>query len=151
MHTISPSTLDHISKKISLIGMAADTVKAESSTGNTKALTAARWDLIASESDYSKAMSELDPDQRAQVETLFADAIEMARAGRGGYTQAVCKAQIKCSDDQIRELETLTAKLKDARTEWVQEALSYDVTAYQVAKICDRTPSTVQRWVNSPS
>ena len=71
----------------------------------------------------------------------------MARAGRNGYTQAVCKAQIKYSDDQIRELETITAELKDARTEWVQEALSYDVTAYQIAKICDRTPSTVQRWV----
>lgn len=147
MHIISPDTLDRIGKKISLIGMATDSVKAGRSTGNFASLRAAREDLAASEADYDKAMGELAPEQRAWVETIFAKPLEMARAGKDGYTQAVYKAQIKWSDDQIRELETITAELKDARTEWVQDAMSYDVTAYQIAKLCGRTPSTVQRWV----
>lgn len=147
MQIISPDALDRIGKKINLIGMATDSVKAGRSGGNMVALRAAREDLAASEADYDKAMGELAPEQRAWVENLFADALEMARAGKDGYTQAVYKAQIKWSDDQIRELETITAELKDARTEWVQGAMSYDVTAYQIAKLCVRTPSTVQRWV----
>lgn len=147
MQIISPGTLARIGKKINLIGMATDSVMAERSGGNMVALRAARGDLAASEADYEKAMSELDPDQRAWVENLFADALEMARAGRAGYTRTIYKAQIKWSDDQIRELDTVTAELKDARTEWVQAAMSYDVTAYQIAKLCGRTPSTVQRWV----
>jgi len=147
MHIISPDTLDRIGKKISLIGMATDSVKAGRSTGNFASLRAAREDLAASEADYDKAMGELAPEQRAWVETIFAKPLEMARAGKDGYTQAVYKAQIKWSDDQIRELETITAELKNARTEWVQDAMSYDVTAYQIAKLCGRTPSTVQRWV----
>lgn len=147
MHIISPDTLDRIGKKISLIGMATDSVKAGRSTGNFASLRAAREDLAASEADYDKAIGELAPEQRAWVETIFAKPLEMARAGKDGYTQAIYKAQINWSDDQIRELETITTELKDARTEWVQDAMSYDVTAYQIAKLCGRTPSTVQRWV----
>lgn len=147
MHIISPDTLDRIGKKITLIGMATDSVKAGRSGGNMVALRAAREDLAASEADYDKAIGELAPEQRAWVETIFAKPLEMARAGKDGYTQAIYKAQIKWSDDQIRELETITTELKDARTEWVQDAMSYDVTAYQIAKLCARTPSTVQRWV----
>lgn len=147
MQIISPDTLNHIGTKITLIGMATKTVNAERTTGNRVALESARKSLAASEDDYEKAMGELAPDQRAWVETLFAKPLEMARAGRDGYNEAVYMAQVKWADDQIRELETITAELKDARSEWVQVAMSYDVSAYQVAKMCGRTPSTVQRWV----
>lgn len=147
MQIISPDTLSHIGKKITLIGLAAKAVGAEVAGGNAVALRSARESLAASEADYDKAMSELDPEQRVWVEHLFADALAKARSGRDGYHQAVYMAQIKWSDDQVRELEAVTAELKDARTEWVQDAMSYDVTAYQVAKLCGRTPSTVQRWV----
>ena len=147
MQIISPDTLNHIGTKITLIGMATKTVNAERTTGNRVALESARKGLAASEDDYEKAMGELAPDQRAWVETLFAKPLEMARAGRDGYNEAVYMAQIKWADDQIRELETITAELKDARAEWAQDAMSYDVSAYQVAKVCGRTPSTVQRWV----
>lgn len=147
MQIISPDTLNHIGAKVTLIGMATKTVRAERTTGNRVALESARKGLAASEDDYEKAMGELAPDQRAWVETLFAKPLEMARAGKDGYNEAVYMAQIKWADDQIRELETITAELKDARSEWVQGAMSYDVSAYQVAKMCGRTPSTVQRWV----
>ena len=147
MQIISPDTLSHIGKKITLIGLAAKAVGAEVAGGNAVALRSARESLAASEADYDKAMAELAPEQREWVESLFADALAKARAGRDGYHQAVYMAQIKWSDDQVRELEAVTTELKDARTEWVQDAMSYDVTAYQVAKLCGRTPSTVQRWV----
>lgn len=147
MQIISPDTLNHIGTKITLIGMATKTARAERTTGNRVTLEASRKGLAASEDDYEKAMAELDYDQRAWVETLFAKPLEMARAGKDGYNEAVYMAQIKWADDQIRELETITAELKDARSEWVQDAMSYDVSAYQVAKMCGRTPSTVQRWV----
>jgi len=147
MQIISPDTLSHIGEKIILIGLAAKAVGAEVAGGNAVALRSARESLAASEADYDKAMSELAPEQREWVESLFADALAKARAGRDGCHQAVYMAQIKWSDDQVRELEAVTAELKDARTEWVQDAMSYDVTAYQVAKLCGRTPSTVQRWV----
>ncbi|ACP33560.1 hypothetical protein [Corynebacterium aurimucosum] len=147
MQIISPDTLNRIGTKITLIGMATKTVRAERTTGNRVALESARKGLAASEDDYEKATGELAPGQRAWVETLFAKPLEMARAGKDGYNEAVYMAQIKWADDQIRELETITAELKDARSEWVQDAMSYDVSAYQVAKMCGRTPSTVQRWV----
>lgn len=147
MQIISPDTLNRIGEKIILIGMATKTVNAVRTTGNRVALESARKGLAASEDDYEKVMSELSPDQLAWAETLFAKPLEMARAGRDGYNEAVYMAQIKWADDQIRELETITAELKDARSEWVQVAMSYDVSAYQVAKMCGRTPSTVQRWV----
>ena len=147
MRIISPDTLANIGKKIILIGLAAKAVGAEVAGGNAVALRSARESLAASEADYDKAMSELAPEQREWVENLFANALAKARAGRDGYHQAIYMAQIKWSDDQVRELEAVTAELKDARTEWVQDAMSYDVTAYQVAKLCGRTPSTVQRWV----
>ena len=146
MQIINPDTLGHIGKQIILIGLAAVAVGAEVSGGNAVALRSARESLAASEADYDKAMSELATEQRVWVETLFADALIKARAGRDGYHQAVYMAQIKWADDQVRELETVTTELKAARTEWVQDAMSYDVTAYQVAKLCGRTPSTVQRW-----
>lgn len=147
MQIISPDTLNHIGAKIILIGMATKTVNAERTTGNRVALESARKGLAASEDDYEKIMGELDPAQSAWVETLFAKPLEMARAGKDGYNEAAYMAQIKWADDQVRELETITAELKDARSEWVQDAMSYDVSAYQVAKMCGRTPSTVQRWV----
>ena len=147
MKIISPDTLNRIGTKITLIGMATATVNMERTTGNTTALQSARKGLQASEDDYAKAMSELDPDQHVWVETLFAKPLEMAREGRYGYNEAVYMAQIKWADDQIRELEAITTELKDARSEWVQGVMSYDVSAYQVAKMCGRTPSTVQRWV----
>ena len=147
MQIISPDTLNYIGAKVTLIGMATKMVRAERTTGNRVALESARKGLAASEDDYEKAMGELAPDQRAWVETLLAKPLEMARAGKDGYNEAVYMAQIKWADDQIRELETITAELKDARSEWVQDAMSYDVSAYQVAKMCGRTPSTVQRWV----
>lgn len=147
MQIISPDTLNHIGTKTILIGMATKTVNAVRTTGNRVALESARKGLVASEDDYEKVMGELSPDQRAWVETLFAKPLEMARAGRDGYNEAVYMAQIKWADDQVRELEAITAELKDARSEWVQVAMSYDVSAYQVAKMCGRTPSTVQRWV----
>ena len=56
-------------------------------------------------------------------------------------------AQIKWADDQVRELEAVTTELKDARSKWVKAAMFYDIPAYRIAKLCDRTPSTVQRWV----
>lgn len=147
MQIISPDTLNHIGTKIILIGMATKTINAERTTGNRVTLESARKGLAASEDDYENAMGELDHDQRAWVETLFAKPLEMARAGKDGYNEAVYMAQIKWADDQVRELEAITAELKDARSEWVQVAMSYDVSAYQVAKMCGRTPSTVQRWV----
>lgn len=147
MQIISPDTLSHIGKKITLIGLAATAVTGDVAGGNAVALRSARESLAASETDYDKAMTELDPEQRVWVENVFADALAKARAGRDGYHQAVYMAQIKWADDQVRELEAITTELKDARTEWVQDAMSYDVTAYQVAKLCGRTPSTVQRWV----
>ncbi|MBU5654336.1 hypothetical protein KPA07_05345 [Corynebacterium aurimucosum] len=147
MQIISPDTLNRIGEKIILIGMATKTVNMERTTGNRVALESVRKGLAASEDDYEKVIGDLAPDQRAWVETLFAKPLEMARAGRDGYNEAVYMAQIKWADDQIRELETITAELKDARSEWVQDAMSYDVSAYQVAKMCGRTPSTVQRWV----
>ena len=147
MQIVSPDTLAHIGEKITLIGLAATAVTGEVAGGNAVALRSARESLAASEADYDKAMSELAPEQREWVENLFANALAKARAGRDGYHQAVYMAQIKWSDDQVRELETVTTELKDARMEWVQDAMSYDVTAYQVAKLCGRTPSTVQRWV----
>lgn len=147
MQIITPDTLSRIGEKIILIGLAAATVTGEIAGGDAVALRSARKSLAASEADYDKAMAELDPEQREWVETLFADALAKARAGRDGYHQAVYMAQIKWSDDQVRELETVTTELKDARTEWVRDAMSYDVTAYQVAKLCGRTRSTVHRWV----
>lgn len=147
MQIISPDTLNRIGEKIILIGMATKTVNMERTTGNRVALESVRKGLAASEDDYENVIGDLAPDQRAWVETLFAKPLEMARAGRDGYNEAVYMAQIKWADDQIRELETITAELKDARSEWVQVAMSYDVSAYQVAKMCGRTPSTVQRWV----
>lgn len=147
MQIISPDTLSRIGEKIILIGLAAGAVAGEVAGGDAVALRSARENLAAPEADYDKVMSELAPEQREWVETVFADALAKARAGRDGYHQAVYMAQIKWSDDQVRELEAITTELKDARTEWVQDAMSYDVTAYQVAKLCGRTPSTVQRWV----
>lgn len=147
MQIITPDTLSRIGEKIILIGLAATTVTGEIAGGDAVALRSARESLAASEADYDKDMAELDPEQREWVETLFADALAKARAGRDGYHQAVYMAQIKWSDDQVRELETVTTELKDARTEWVRDAMSYDVTAYQVAKLCGRTRSTVHRWV----
>lgn len=147
MQIVSPDTLAHIGEKITLIGLAATAVTGEVAGGNAVALRSARESLAASEADYDKAMTDLAPEQREWVENVFADALAKARTGRDGYHQAVYMAQIKWADDQVRELETVTAELKDARTEWVQDAMSYDVTAYQVAKLCGRTPSTVQRWV----
>lgn len=147
MQIISPDTLNRIGEKIILIGMATKTVNAVRTTGNRVALESARKGLAASEDDYKKVMGELDPTQSAWVETLFAKPLEMARAGRDGYNEAVYMAQIKWADDQVRELEAITTELKDARSEWVQVTMSYDVSAYQVAKMCGRTPSTVQRWV----
>lgn len=147
MQIITPDTLSRIGEKIILIGLAAATVTGEIAGGDAVALRSARESLAASEADYDKAIAELDPEQREWVENLFANALAKARAGRDGYHQAVYMAQIKWSDDQVRELEAVTTELKDARTEWVQDAMSYDVTAYQVAKLCGRTPSTVQRWV----
>lgn len=147
MQIISPDTLNHIGAKIILIGMATKTVNAERTTGNRVALESARKGLAASEDDYEKAMGELATDQRTWVETLFAKPLEMARAGHDDCNEAVYMAQIKWADDQVRELEAITTELKDARSEWVKSAMSYDVSAYQVAKMCGRTPSTVQRWV----
>lgn len=147
MQIISPDTLARIGERIILIGAAVQTVEARRSIGNFPRLQAGREDLAASEADYEKAMSELDPDQRAWVENLFAKPLEMARAGKDGYNELVYMTQIKWADDQIRELETITSELKDARSEWVKAAMFYDVPAYQIAKLCDRTPSTVQRWV----
>lgn len=147
MQIITPDTLSRIGEKIILIGLAAATVTGEVAGGDAVALRSARESLAASEADYDKAIAKLDPEQRVWVETMFADALAKARAGRDGYHQAVYMAQIKWADDQVRELEAVTTELKDARTEWVQDAMSYDVTAYQVAKLCGRTPSTVQRWV----
>lgn len=147
MQIISPDTLARIGGKIILIGRASAAVGAEVAGRNAVALRSARESLAASEADYDKAIGELTPEQREWVEHLFAEALAKARAGRDGYHTDVYMAQIKWSDDQVRELETITAELKDARTEWVQDAMSYDVTAYQVAKLCGRTPSTVQRWV----
>lgn len=147
MHIINPDTLNHIGSKIILIGLSASSVNAERTAGNFAALRSARGELDASESDYTKAIEQLAPEHRSWVETLFSDALTMARSGRDGYQQSVYMAQIKWADDQIRELETATTDLKAARTEYVQGAMSYDVSAYQVAKLCGRTPSTVQRWV----
>lgn len=147
MQIISPDTLNRIGEKIILIGMATKTVNAERTTSNRVAIESARKGLAASEDDYENAVGVLAPDQHAWVETLFAKPLEMARAGKDGCNEAVYMAQIKWADDQVRELETITAELKDARSEWVQGAMSYDVSAYQVAKMCGRTPSTVQRWV----
>lgn len=147
MQIISPDLIAHIGKKITLIGMAAETVRTARASGTTPALRSARENLDASEADYDLALCDLDDVQLAWVETLFADALTLARAGHGGYTEAVYLAQVKWSDDQIRELEIITAELKDARTEWVQAAMSYEVSAYQIAKTCGRSPSTVQRWV----
>ena len=124
MQIITPDTLSHIGKKIILIGLAAVAVGAEVAGGNAVALRSARESLTASEADYDKAMSELAPEQREWVENLFADALAKARAGRDGYPQAVYMAQIKWADDQVRELETVTTKLKDARTDWVRDAMS---------------------------
>lgn len=147
MQIISPDTLARIGEKIILVGRAAVAVTGEQADGNALALRSARESLAASEADYDKAIADLAPEQREWVEHLFADALTKARAGRAGYSQDVYMAQIKWADDQVRELETITAELKGARSQWVQDAMSYDVTAYQVAKVCGRTPSTVQRWV----
>lgn len=147
MQIISPDTLNKIGTKIILIGMATKTVNMERTTGNRVSLESARNGLQAAEDDYTKAIGELAPDQRAWVETLFAKPLKMARAGKDGHNEAVYMAQIKWADDQVRELEAITTELKDSRSGWVQDAMSYDVSAYQVAKMCGRTPSTVQRWV----
>ena len=148
MQIISPDTIYRIGEKIILIGRAADAINAEMKTGNALGLRSARESMAASEADYDKAIADLAPEQRAWVETLFADAVDKARAGRSDYNEATYLAQIKWADDQVRELEAITSELKDARTEWVKGIMSYDVSAYQVAKLCGRTPSTVQRWVN---
>jgi len=148
MQIISHDIIDRIGEKIILIGRAADAINAEMKTGNAVALRSARESMAASEADYDKAIADLAPEQRAWVETLFADAVHKARAGRSDYNEATYLAQIKWADDQVRELEAITSELKDARTEWVKGIMSYDVSAYQVAKLCGRTPSTVQRWVN---
>lgn len=147
MQIISPDTLARIGEKITLIGAETKAVESWRCTGNFVGLRQSRENLAASEADYEKAMSELDPDQHEWVENLFSTALTLARDGKDGYTQAVYKAQIKWADDQIRELETITSELKDARSEWVKAAMFYDVPAYQIAKLCERTPSTVQRWV----
>lgn len=147
MQIISPDTLDRIGTKITLVGRAADAINAEIKTGNAVALRSARESMAASEADYDMAIADLAPEQRAWVENLFADALDKARAGRAGYHTDVYLAQIKWVDDQVRELEAITSELKDARTEWVKGIMSYGVSAYQVAKLCGRTPSTVQRWV----
>lgn len=147
MQIISPDTLARIGEKIILIGEETQAIESWRCTGNFVGLRQSRENLAASEADYEKAMSELDPDQRAWVENLFAKPLEMARAGKDGYNEGVFMAQIKWSDDQVRELEAITTELKEARSEWVKAAMSYDVPAYQIAKLCERTPSTVQRWV----
>lgn len=147
MQIISPDTLARIGERIILIGAAVQMVEARRSIGNFPRLQAGREDLAASEADYEKAMSQLDPDQRAWVENLFETPLKLARAGKDGYNELVYMTQIKWADDQIRELETITSELKDARSEWVKAAMFYDVPAYQIAKLCERTPSTVQRWV----
>ncbi|MDK8242103.1 hypothetical protein [Corynebacterium coyleae] len=147
MQIISPDTINRIGEKIILIGRAADAINAEIKTGNALGLRSARESMAASEADYDKAIADLAPEQRVWVETLFADAVDKARAGRSDYNTATYLAQIKWADDQVRELEAITSELKDARTEWVKGIMSYDVSAYQVAKVCGRTPSTVQRWL----
>lgn len=147
MQIISPDTLDRIGEIIILIGVDTRAVESFRCSGNFVRLRQSRESLALLEADYEKAMSELDPDQRAWVENLFEIPLKLARAGKDGYTQAVYMAQIKWSDDQVRELETITMELKKSRSEWVQAAMFYDVSAYQVAKLCGRTPSTVQRWV----
>lgn len=147
MQIISPDIIGRIGEKIILVGLAAVAVNAEMKTGNAVALRSARESMAASEADYDKAIADLAPEQRAWVENLFADAVDKARAGRSDYNEATYLAQIKWADDQVRELEAITSELKDARTEWVKGIMSYDVSAYQVAKVCGRTPSTVQRWI----
>lgn len=147
MQIISPDIIGRIGEKIILVGLAAVAVNAEMKTGNALGLRSARESMAASEADYDKAIADLAPEQRAWVENLFADAVDKARAGRSDYNTATYLAQIKWADDQVRELEAITSELKDARTEWVKGIMSYDVSAYQVAKVCGRTPSTVQRWL----
>lgn len=147
MQIISPDIIGRIGEKIILVGLAAVAVNAEMKTGNVLGLRSARESMAASEADYDKAIADLAPEQRAWVENLFADAVDKARAGRSDYNEATYLAQIKWADDQVRELEAITSELKDARTEWVKGIMSYDVSAYQVAKVCGRTPSTVQRWI----
>lgn len=147
MQTINPDTIEKIGRLIAQTASALAAVQASKNSGNTVATTTLQGDLQATRDDYELAISQLDDTQRQWVQTTFADALKLAEQGKStAATRAVYLAQIKWADDQARELETVTDEIKAARKEWTKGALSYEVSAYEIAKLCDRTPSTVQRW-----
>lgn len=147
MQTINPDTIEKIGRLIAQTASALAAVQASKNSGNTVATTTLQGDLQATRDDYELAISQLDDTQRQWVQTIFADALKLAKQGKStAATRAVYLAQIKWADDQARELETITDDIKAARKEWTQGALSYEVSAYEIAKLCGRTPSTVQRW-----
>ena len=147
MQTINPDTIEKIGRLIAQTASALAAVQASKNSGNTVATTTLQGDLQATRDDYELAISQLDDTQRQWVQTIFADALKLAEQGKStAATRAVYLAQIKWADDQARELETITDDIKAARKEWTKGALSYEVSAYEIAKLCDRTPSTVQRW-----
>lgn len=147
MQTINPDTIEKIGRLIAQTASALAAVQSSKNSGNTVATTTLQGDLQATRDDYELAISQLDDTQRQWVQTIFADALKLAEQGKStAATRAVYLAQIKWADDQARELETVTDDIKAARKEWTKGALSYEVSAYEIAKLCDRTPSTVQRW-----
>lgn len=147
MQTINPDTIEKIGRLIAQTASALGAVQASKNSGNTVATTTLQGDLQATRDDYELAISQLDDTQRQWVQTIFADALKLAEQGKStAATRAVYLAQIKWADDQARELETVTDDIKAARKEWTKGALSYELSAYEIAKLCDRTPSTVQRW-----
>ena len=147
MQTINPDMIEKIGRLIAQTASALAAVQASKNSGNTVATTTLQGDLQATRDDYELAISQLDDTQRQWVQTIFADALKLAEQGNStAATRAVYLAQIKWADDQARELETVTDDIKAARKEWTKGALSYEVSAYEIAKLCDRTPSTVQRW-----
>lgn len=147
MQTINPDMIEKIGRLIAQTASALAAVQASKNSGNTVATQTLQGDLQAARDDYELAISQLDDAQRQWVQTIFADALKLARQGKStAATKAVYLAQIKWADDQARELETITDDIKAARKEWTKGALSYEVSSYEVAKVCGRTPSTVQRW-----
>lgn len=92
-------------------------------------------------------METLRPEQRELVERVFADALKAARDGRDTTSAQVLLAQTVLADTLVQEMEDTITELKAARDKWTRAAMSYDVSMYAIAKACERTQSTVQRWV----